>query len=50
MRALGLLFCATLFIQCKGVPESKNTPATQEAVELQSDTLNTVEIQTKLDA
>ena len=46
MRALGLLFCATLFIQCKRVPESKNTPATQEAVELQSDTLNTVEIQT----
>lgn len=47
MRALGLLFCATLFIQCKRVPESKNTPATQEAVELQRDTLNTVEIQTK---
>ena len=47
MRALGLLFCATLFIKCKGVPESKNNPATQEAVELQSDTLNTVEIQTK---
>ena len=46
MRALGLLFCGVLFIQCKGVPESKSTPATQEAVELQSDTLNTVEIQT----
>lgn len=45
MRALGLLFCATLFIQCKGVPESKNTPVTQEAVKLQSDTLNTIEIQ-----
>ena len=47
MRALGLLFCATLFIQCKGVPESKDTPVTQEAVKLQSDTINTVEIQTK---
>jgi len=47
MRALGLLFYATLFIQCKGVPESKNTLAIQEAVKLQSDTINTVEIQTK---
>ena len=29
------------------MPESKNTPAIQEAVKLQSDTINTVEIQTK---
>ncbi len=47
MRALGLLFCAVLFIHCKGVSESKSNPITQEAVELQSDTLNTAEIQIK---
>jgi hypothetical protein len=45
MRALGLLFCGLLFIQCKGVPESKSTPATQEALELEIDTLETVEVQ-----
>ena len=47
MRALGLLFCATLCIHCKGISESKSNPITQEAVKLQSDTLNTIEIQTK---
>ncbi len=47
MRGLGLLFCGMLFIQCKGVSESKSTPATQEAVELQSDSIKTVNIQTK---
>ena len=45
MRALGLLFCGVLFIQCKGVSQSKSNPIIQEAVELQNDTLNTVEIQ-----
>lgn len=47
MRALGLLFCVTLCIHCKGISESKSNRITQEAVKLQSDTLNTIEIQTK---
>lgn len=47
MRGLGLLFCCMLFIQCKGVSESKSAPATQEAVEPQSDSIKTDNIQTK---
>lgn len=45
MRALGLLFCGLLFIQCKGVPESKTTLAIQETVELEIDTPETVKVQ-----
>ena len=47
MRGLGLLFCCMLFIQCKGVSESKSAPETQEAVEPQSDSIKTDNIQTK---